>query len=68
MLLWLLCPAALAAGVTATCGGVGLGLLIGQAAVGVLLLEVINYVEARTCSYIARSRLGVACFGLAAAQ
>ncbi len=47
MIWWLLCPAALAAGTYATCGGVGLELLVGQAAIGVLLLEIINYVEAR---------------------
>jgi len=66
MLWWLLCPAALAGGVTATCGGVGLGLLVGQAAVGVLLLEVINYVEVRAFSHI--TRVGIARFGPAAAQ
>ena len=57
MVWWLLCPAALAAVVTATCGGVGLGLLVGQAAVGVALLEVINYVEARMSLHIACTRL-----------
>ena len=47
MIWWLLCPAALAAGTFAACGVVGLELLVGQAAVGVLLLEIINYIEAR---------------------
>ena len=47
MFWWLLCPAALAAGTFATCGGTGLTLLVGQAAVGIALLEIINYIEAR---------------------
>ena len=45
MLWWLGCPAVLAAGVAATCGAQGAVLLGGQATLGVLLLEVINYVE-----------------------
>ena len=56
MVWWLLCPAALAAGTFATCGGVGLELLVGQAAIGVLLLEIINYVEARPAWSTGRSR------------
>ena len=59
MVWWLLCPAALAASVFATCGTVGLGLLVGQAAVGVMLLEVINYVEVRMFLRNASTRLGV---------
>lgn len=47
MVAWVACPLGLAAGVGAAWGPVGLALLAGQALVGSLLLEVINYVEVR---------------------
>jgi len=42
---WLVCPALLAATATAAYGALGLGFFMGQALVGVLMLETVNYIE-----------------------
>ena len=55
MVAWVACPLGLAAAVGAAWGAPGLAVLGGQALVGSLLLEVINYVEVRPCGEWATS-------------
>lgn len=45
VVMWVLCPLALCAAIHLLFGGAGLALFLGQAVAGVLLLELINYIE-----------------------